>query len=67
MLAEAGREETSGAVLYTTTPAMQQRFGLRSLADLPPIEQFELTGEEAAAVRRRLLDDGHLDETAGDA
>lgn len=65
LLEEAGRDGSGGAVLYSTTVQMQQRFGLRSLDELPPIESFELTGDEAEAVRRRLFDAGHLEGGAG--
>jgi segregation and condensation protein B len=37
LVAEAGREPTTGAVLYRTTPAFLEKIGLDSLADLPPL------------------------------
>jgi segregation and condensation protein B len=65
MIEEAGRSHEGGALRYRTTPAFQERFGLRGPGDLPPITEFELTGDEAEAVRRRLRDAGHLaDELA---
>ncbi len=65
MIEEAGRSHEGGALRYRTTPAFQERFGLKGPGDLPPITEFELTGDEAAAVRRRLRDAGHLaDELA---
>lgn len=65
MIEEAGRPHDGGAMRYRTTPAFQERFGLRGAGDLPPITEFELTGDEAEAVRRRLRDAGHLaDEIA---
>ena len=65
MIEEAGRSHEGGAMRYRTTPAFQERFGLRGPDDLPPITEFELTGDEAEAVRRRLRDAGHLaDEIA---
>jgi len=60
MIEEAGRPHDGGAMRYRTTPAFQERFGLRGAGDLPPITEFELTGEEAEAVRRRLREAGHL-------
>jgi len=60
LLEEAGRAEGGGAMRYRTTRAFQERFGLRGPGDLPPLERFELTGEEAAEIRRRLAEDGHL-------
>ncbi|MCX7791514.1 MAG: SMC-Scp complex subunit ScpB [Chloroflexaceae bacterium] len=39
LICEAGRLESVGRpILYATTPAFLQQFGLTSLADLPPIE-----------------------------
>lgn len=39
LIAEAGRLEAVGRpILYTTTPAFLQQFGLSSLKDLPPME-----------------------------
>lgn len=62
LVQEAGRAAGGGAVLFATTPAFQERFGLRHAGDLPPLERFELTGDEAAALRARLHDAGHLSE-----
>ncbi len=65
MIEEAGRSQEGGAMRYRTTPAFQERFGLKGPGDLPAITEFELTGDEAEAVRRRLRDAGHLaDELA---
>ena len=61
LLEEAGRPAGGGAMRYRTTRAFQERFGLRGPGDLPSLERFELTGPEADAVRRRLLEAGHLD------
>ncbi len=39
LICEAGRLESVGRpILYATTPAFLQQFGLTSLADLPPID-----------------------------
>lgn len=62
LLEEAGRPESGGAMRFRTTRAFQERFGLRGPGDLPPIESFELTGPEADAVRRRLVEAGHAAE-----
>lgn len=59
LLEEAGRAST-GAMRYRTTRAFQERFGLASTDDLPPIDRFELTGPQAQELRRRLVDAGHL-------
>ena len=52
---------------YRTTRLFQERFGLRSAGDLPPLEGFELTGPEAERVRRHLMEAGHLPEGEGPA
>jgi segregation and condensation protein B len=62
MIEEAGRPHEGGAMRYRTTPAFQERFGLKGPGDLPPIAHFELTGDEAEAVRRRLREAGHLSD-----
>jgi segregation and condensation protein B len=62
LIEEAGRAPDGGAMRFRTTRAFQQRFGLRDAGDLPPLEQFELTGPEADAVRRRLAEAGLLTE-----
>jgi len=67
LLEESGRADVSGAILYRTTRAFQQRFGLRDQRDLPPIERFELSGPQADDLRRRLSDAGHLDGVVDDA
>lgn len=48
LVQEAGRLETVGRpILYRTTPAFLQQFGLTSLADLPPMELPEVAGPAA--------------------
>lgn len=65
LLEESGRADGNGAVLYRTTRAFQQRFGLRDQRDLPPIERFELSGPQADELRLRLTDAGHMDQSHG--
>jgi segregation and condensation protein B len=62
LVEEAGRPAGGGAMRYRTTARFQERFGLRNLGELPPLASFELTGEEAELVRRRLVQAGHLGE-----
>lgn len=67
LLEEAGRPPDGGAMRYRTTRLFQERFGLRKAGDLPPLENFELTGPEAERVRRHLMEAGHLPEGEGPA
>lgn len=54
LICEAGRLESVGRpILYATTPAFLQQFGLTSLADLPPIDPpaaSEAAGDADASV-----------------
>ncbi len=56
----AGRKEVVGRpFLYATTRDFLMHFGLRSLADLPPLEEFEETfGFEETGATRRGADTG---------
>lgn len=60
LIEEAGRPPGGGAMRYRTTRRFQERFGLRHAGDLPPLDHFELSGDEAERVRRQLIDGGHL-------
>ena len=63
LIEEAGRSQF-GAILYRTTPLFLKLFGLRSLDDLPPIEQWDPSPEDEAALRDRLLSAGEARSTA---
>src|SRR4029450_10752940 len=54
LIEEAGRSQF-GAVLYRTTPLFLKLFGLRSLDELPGIEQWDPSPEDEAALGHRLL------------
>jgi segregation and condensation protein B len=54
LIEESGRSQF-GAVLYRTTPLFLRVFGLRSPDDLPDVEQWDPSPEEAGALRERLL------------
>jgi len=41
-------------ILYVTTDKFLESMGLRSLKDLPPLEEFELSEEELAELRSRI-------------
>lgn len=54
LITEAGRETgAAGAVRYRTTPLFERVFGLESLAALPRLDDL---GEDASAIRERLLE-----------
>ena len=55
LVREAGRAcGRTGAILYGTTQAFLERFGLRSLRDLPPLEDFAPDEESRQFIRERL-------------
>ena len=64
LIEEAGRSQF-GAVLYRTTPLFLKLFGLRTLEELPELEQWDPSPEDQAALRDRLLRAG--DERSGAA
>jgi segregation and condensation protein B len=51
LIAEAGRDETVGAVRYRVTPLFERIFGLESLSELPRLDDL---GVDAAEIRGRL-------------
>ncbi len=53
LVREMGRSE-SGAILYGTTQAFLEKFGLRSTRELPPLEQFAPDEETRQLIRDRL-------------
>ena len=54
LIEESGRSPF-GAVLYRTTPLFLKLFGLRSLDELPDVEQWDPSPEDQTALRDRLL------------
>jgi segregation and condensation protein B len=70
LVREAGKGE-GGAVLYGTTGAFLEKFGLKSPRDLPPLEDFAPDEETRALIRDRLSGRGvqttmeGLDDEAG--
>lgn len=55
LVREVGREQDRGqAILYGTTQAFLERFGLRSLSELPDLEQFAPDEESRRFIRERL-------------
>jgi segregation and condensation protein B len=51
LIAEAGRDESLGAVRYRVTPLFERIFGLESLSELPRLDDL---GGDAADIRGRL-------------
>jgi segregation and condensation protein B len=55
LVAEAGKERAPGGpALYVTTNGFLERFGLNSLEDLPPLENFEADDETVERISRSL-------------
>ena len=50
---EMGKRE-GGAIMYGTTSAFLEKFGLRSVRDLPPLEDFAPDEETRRLIRERL-------------
>ena len=62
LVKEAGREKgAGGAILYRTTRAFLERFGLKSIADLPPLEDFAPDEATREFIRQRLGASVNLD------
>lgn len=53
LVREMGRRE-GGAILYGTTQTFLEKFGLRSVRDLPPLEDFAPDEETRRLIRERL-------------
>lgn len=53
LVREMGKRD-GGAVMYGTTRAFLEKFGLRSVKDLPPLEDFAPDEETRALIRERL-------------
>lgn len=54
-LREAGAADTPGnPMLYATTRTFLEKYGLRSTADLPPLEEFAADEKTAKLIRERL-------------
>jgi segregation and condensation protein B len=55
LIREAGRDRNQGnAVLYTTTRSFLEKFGLKDLSELPPLDEFAPDPSTEAAIRDRL-------------
>jgi segregation and condensation protein B len=54
LVREMGRDKPGGSILYGTTRAFLERFGLKSANDLPPLEDFAPDEESREYIRERL-------------
>jgi segregation and condensation protein B len=54
LIEEAGHSQF-GAIVYRTTTQFLKLFGLRSLEELPDVEQWDPTPEEQSELRERLM------------
>jgi segregation and condensation protein B len=55
LVREAGRDRAQGnAVIYVTTRTFLEKFGLKDLAELPPLEEFAPDAATEMAIRERL-------------
>ena len=70
LVREVGRDASRGqAILYATTNAFLEKFGLRSIRDLPDLEQFAPDEQARQFIRERLSGrsiGSTLEETADD-
>jgi segregation and condensation protein B len=56
LVEQQGRADTPGSpILYGSGERFLKLFGLRSLAELPPLEEFSLQASAVAEIRARLL------------
>lgn len=59
LVREAGKESVPGGpALYETTPEFLEQFGLKSIEELPPLEDFEPDEATVEQIRRSLLPPG---------
>ena len=64
LIEEAGHSQF-GAVLYRTSTQFLKLFGLRALAELPDVAQWDPTPQEHADLRERLLRAGEARAGSG--
>lgn len=54
LVREMGRDKPGGSILYGTTRTFLERFGLKSVKDLPPLEDFAPDDASREQIRERL-------------
>ncbi len=68
LVREAGRDNSPGSpILYATTAAFLEKFGLKSIKDLPPLEDFAPDEESRAFIRERLSGASPIEKAADEA
>lgn len=70
LVRETGRDKNQGnAILYGTTRSFLEKFGLKDIAELPPLEEFAPDPQTERAIRERLgaLDGSSLADEIADA
>jgi segregation and condensation protein B len=66
LVKEMGRDRNQGnAILYGTTNTFLEKFGLKDLSELPPLEEFAPDLDTEAAIRDRLSSSGFSDGPDG--
>lgn len=60
LIREMGRDKPGGSILYGTTRTFLERFGLKSVKDLPPLEDFAPDDESREQIRERLSGAGKM-------
>lgn len=59
LVREVGRDKNQGnAIIYGTTRTFLEKFGLKDIADLPPIAEFAPDADTESAIRDRLSSGG---------
>lgn len=58
LVREMGRDKPGGSILYGTTRTFLERFGLKSVKDLPSLEDFAPDDESREQIRERLSGTG---------
>ncbi len=62
LVREMGRDKPGGSILYGTTRTFLERFGLKSVQDLPPLEDFAPDEASREQIRERLSGAGKTDD-----
>lgn len=60
LIREMGRDKPGGSILYGTTRTFLERFGLKSVKDLPPLEEFAPDDASREQIRERLSGAGSV-------